>query len=166
MIPSEDSAKRLSRRGLPVRCADSVETFKARWDPDVSERNARYNPGWHRRHGEHHRKFSAHLKGFVDRETWTLAKTYADTWPHEYLVRDQVDEDLFVQLVRHIREFGYEGKFYHQTYTYFEEEELVYWTMGAPITETIIVNRCKREQTHEYRLKHGTLPGSGREPTG
>ena len=42
-------------------------------------------------------KFPANLKAFVDREAWTFAKTYADTWPHEYLVRDRVDEDLFVQ---------------------------------------------------------------------
>jgi hypothetical protein len=111
-------------------------------------------------------RLSAHLKAFVDGQTWTFAKTYAETWPHEYLVRDRVNEDLFVQLVRHIRAFGYEGKFYHQTYTYFEEEGLVYWTMGAPIPETTIVNRCTKEQTYEYRLKYGTLPGAGQEPAG
>jgi hypothetical protein len=105
-------------------------------------------------------KLPAQIKAFVDGETWTFAKTYAGTWPHEYLVRDRVDETLFVQLVRHIRAFGYEGKFYHQTYTYFEADGLVYWTMGAPIEETIIVNRCPKEQTYEYRLEHGTLPGS------
>ena len=106
-------------------------------------------------------KFPPNLKAFVDRETWTFAKTYAETWPHEYLVRDRVDEALFVQLVRHIRAHGYEGRFYSRTYTYFEEEGLVYWTMGAPVPETIIVNRCKKEHTYEYRLEHGTLPGSG-----
>ena len=37
---------------------------------------------------------------------------------------------------------------------------MVYWTMGAAIEETTIVNRCKKEQTYEYRLKHGTLPES------
>ena len=42
-------------------------------------------------------KFPANLKAFVDGEAWTFAKTYADTWPHEYLVRDRVDEDPFVQ---------------------------------------------------------------------
>ena len=110
-------------------------------------------------------KLPAHLKAFVDGEKWTFARTYAETWPHEYLVRDRVDEDLFVQLVRHIRAFGYEGKFYHQTYTDFEEKGLVYWTMGAPIPETTIVNRCTKEQTYEYRLKHGTLPGSWQQPS-
>jgi hypothetical protein len=37
---------------------------------------------------------------------------------------------------------------------------MVYWTMGAPIDETIIVNRCTEEQTYEYRLRNGTLPES------
>ena len=32
--------------------ADSVEAFKAHWNPDLSERTTRYSPGWHRRHGE------------------------------------------------------------------------------------------------------------------
>jgi hypothetical protein len=36
---------------------------------------------------------------------------------------------------------------------------LVYWTMGAPLEETIIVNRCRREDTYENRLLKGTLPG-------
>jgi len=42
---------------------------------------------------------------------------------------------------------------------YFDESGLVYWTMGAPIAETIIINRCPKESTYEYRLKQGTLPG-------
>jgi hypothetical protein len=31
---------------------------------------------------------------------------------------------------------------------YHEEEGLVFWTMGAPLHETIIVNRCGIEDTH------------------
>jgi hypothetical protein len=98
------------------------------------------------------------LRAFVDFCNWTFAKTYAKTWPHEYIVRDRVDEGLFLSLVRHIREHGYEGRFYHKPITYFDEDGLVYWTMGAPIEETTIVNRCGKEQSYEYRLKHGTLP--------
>ncbi len=105
-------------------------------------------------------KFPSNLKAFVTEQNWTFAKTYALTWPHEYIVRDRVDEDLFIQLVRHIRTYGYEGNFYRKRITYYDEDGMVYWTMGAPIEETIIVNRCKKEQTYEYRLKHGTLPDS------
>jgi hypothetical protein len=35
---------------------------------------------------------------------------------------------------------------------------LVYWTMGAPLEETIIINRCRKENSYEYRLLKGTLP--------
>ena len=100
------------------------------------------------------------LKAFVNQQEWIFAKTYASTWPHEYLVRDHVDEHLFVRLVQHIRTHGYEGNFYRKRITYFDEDGMVYWTMGAPIDETIIVNRCRKEQTYEYRLEHGTLPES------
>ena len=36
------------------------------------------------------------LRAFVDREPWTFAKTYAETWPHEYLVRDRVGAERAV----------------------------------------------------------------------
>lgn len=100
------------------------------------------------------------LKTFVTDQKWTFAKTFALTWPHEYIVRDRVDEDTFIQLARHIRTYGYEGQFYSKPITYFDEDGMVYWTMGAPIEETTIVNRCTKEQTYEYRLEHGTLPES------
>jgi hypothetical protein len=104
--------------------------------------------------------FPPSLRAFVNEQKWTFAKTYATTWPHEDLVRDHVDEELFVLLVRHIRQYGYEGKFYRKPFTYFDEDGMVYWTMGAPIEETTIVNRCRKEDTYECRLKNGTLPES------
>ena len=101
--------------------------------------------------------FPPELREFVDRETWTYAKTMPK-WPHEYLVRERVDEDHFVQLVKHIRSQGYEGTFYSRKITYYDEDGLTYWTMGAPVKETIIINRCKKEDTYEVRLANGTLP--------
>jgi hypothetical protein len=105
--------------------------------------------------------FPNDLKAFVTEQKWMFAKTYALTWPHEYIVRDRVDEDLFIELVQHIRTYGYEGNFYRKSITYFDEDGLVYWTMGAPIDETIIINRCRREESYVYRLQHGTLPELG-----
>jgi len=105
------------------------------------------------------KKLPEDFKRFIDGVAWIFAKTYASTWPHHYIVRKNVDEKLFVKLVKHIREYGYEGRFYRIKITYFEEDGLVYWTMGAPIEETIIINRCPKESTYEYRLKQGTLPG-------
>ncbi|MCX6972593.1 MAG: hypothetical protein NTV93_20920 [Verrucomicrobia bacterium] len=99
-----------------------------------------------------------HLQDFIASCTWTFAKTYADTWPHEYIVREKVDEASFVDLVSHIRANGYEARFYEKSITYFDHDGMVYWTMGSPIEKTTIVNRCKNDQTYEYRLQHGTMP--------
>ena len=99
------------------------------------------------------------LREFIDSLSWTFAKTMPE-WPHEYVVRERVDENLFVQLVRHIRANGCEGKFYHKNMTYYDDCGLVYWTMGAPLEETTIINRCRKENSYEYRLLRGTLPKS------
>jgi hypothetical protein len=97
------------------------------------------------------------LRKFIDSSQWTFAKTMPE-WPHEYIVREQVDESLFVELVRHIRQYGFEGRFYERVLTYFAEDGLLYWTMGAPIEKTTIINRCKEEGSYENRRRDGTLP--------
>jgi hypothetical protein len=97
------------------------------------------------------------LREFIDSSKWTFAKTMPE-WPHEYLVRDRVDRMLFEALIRHIRQYGFEGRFYQRVLTYFCEDGLLYWTMGEPIEETTIINRCKEEGSYENRLKNGTLP--------
>jgi hypothetical protein len=97
------------------------------------------------------------LREFIDSSPWTFAKTMPE-WPHEYIVRNQAGEDLFVQLVHHIRTHGYEGRFYGKSITYYDYAGMVYWTMGAPIEETTIINRCQKKDSYEYRLRKGTLP--------
>ena len=59
------------------------------------------------------------LRDFINDSTWIFAKTYAKTWPHEYVVRDRVDEGMFVEFVKHIRAYGYLGKYYNKDITYF-----------------------------------------------
>jgi hypothetical protein len=94
---------------------------------------------------------------FISTENWTYAKTMPK-WPHEYLVRQKVDEPLFVKLATFIRNHGYEGKFYSKPITYYDYDGKVYWTMGAPIEETTIINRCRKEDSFESRQNSGTLP--------
>ena len=78
-------------------------------------------------------KFPNRLSRFVDEATWIFAKTYVRTWPHEYIVKDRVDDALFVELVRHIRVYGYVGKFYERDITYFEDRGKVYWTVKVTL---------------------------------
>jgi hypothetical protein len=101
--------------------------------------------------------FSERIKTFIDNTSWTFAKTMPE-WPHEYIVREKVDESLFVEMVIHIREIGFQSFFYQTLLTYFEEDGLLYWTMGEPLNKTTIINRCKVENSYESRLKKGTLP--------
>jgi hypothetical protein len=97
------------------------------------------------------------LQGFVDFVQWTFAKAIPE-WPHEYIVRNRVDENLFVMLVQHIRSQGYENKFYEKTFTYYDHGGMVYWTMGEPLRDTTIINRCRKEDTFESRQLRGALP--------
>ena len=97
------------------------------------------------------------LQDFITSIQWSYAKTMP-TWPHEYIVRDRVDKDLFVQIVKFIRLQGYNGKFYQISIRYFDFDGMTYWTMGAPIEETQIINRCRKEDTYEIRLIENRLP--------
>jgi hypothetical protein len=108
--------------------------------------------------------FPDNLREFIKSCKWTFAKTMPE-WPHEYIVRKNVNEELFIQMVIHIRENGYVGKFYTKDIIYFEDNGLIYWTMGNPINETVVINRTKKENSYENRLKNGTLP-EDREKTG
>ena len=102
-------------------------------------------------------RFPEELRRFANEEQWTYAKTMPN-WPHEYLVRERVDDELFVRMVKHIRSNGYEGHFYQMKITYYDEDGLVYWTMGSPLDDTIIINRCRKEDSFEVRSANGTLP--------
>ena len=106
------------------------------------------------------------LKQFIDSVEWTWAKTYAVTWPHHYIVKEGVEEDLFLKFVLHIRKHGSWELFYNTPLKYFEEDGMVYWTMVpkddnpkwySPETENII-NRCSVESTYKNRMFSDDLP--------
>jgi hypothetical protein len=74
-------------------------------------------------------KFPAFLRNFIDSEQWTFARTMPE-WPHEYLVRDRLDGQLFEALVHHIRARGHEERCYQSTRIYFADDGLLYSTMS------------------------------------
>ena len=69
-----------------------------------------------------------------------------------------IDYLVVHDLVQHIRAHGYQGKFYPKSIIYYDYDEMTYWTMGAPLEETVIINRYRKEDTYESRLLNGTLP--------
>jgi hypothetical protein len=92
------------------------------------------------------------FKKYVQDTTWTFAKTYAQTWPHEYIVQEKVDNDLFLKLADHIDRFGQDDYFYKNKQKYFEHEGYTYWHMDN------IINRCLNKDTYSQREKDNRLP--------
>ncbi|QFJ56357.1 hypothetical protein [Pseudobutyrivibrio xylanivorans] len=97
------------------------------------------------------------IRQFVSKYPWTFAKTYADFAPHEYYVKDKLDEegkDEFVWFVEYVRENGFDCKFASKEHTYYEFDGHYYWTMGDLIEDTIILNRCDKSN---YVIKQGSM---------
>ena len=99
------------------------------------------------------------VRQFVESTAWTFAKTYAATWPHEYIVRNEGNAPMILALARHIFDHGVDGRFYHQVRKYHHEGGKVYWSMDDTAEATDLINRCDEAQTYEARSAAGTLPG-------
>ena len=95
------------------------------------------------------------LRRFIAVETWTFAKTYAQTYPHEYIVEERVNRDLFVKLAHHIDTHGYTDYFYSKAVTYLDYDGYTYWHMVN------IINRCVQADTYHRRKQDGRLPPKG-----
>ena len=94
---------------------------------------------------------SEEIRHFIANSKWIFAKTYATTWPHEYLVQERVDNDLFLKLAALIDSSGYESHFYKTKQVYFDYNGFTYWHMGN------IINRCAESDTYHRREKDGRL---------
>jgi hypothetical protein len=76
-------------------------------------------------------------------QRWIFAKTIPEN-PHEYTLRREWRSDTgFVRAVRFIRDHGYRNLFEGRWYTQLDIGAHTYWTMGAPVEETILINRKK-----------------------
>ena len=95
------------------------------------------------------------IRDFISNTEWTFAKTYPD-WPHSYIVREHVDDRMFVKMARHLNQHGIMGNFYRTRMTYFNYDGHEYWNMDN------IINRCAEDQTYDKRKAAGTLPKGGR----
>ncbi|MDW7762003.1 MAG: hypothetical protein SCM96_15360 [Acidobacteriota bacterium] len=94
-----------------------------------------------------HKKLPKRLEDFIAETPWTFAKTYARTWPHEYIVREKVDAGLFDELATHIENHGDESIFYETKRNYFDTGGNAYWHMNN------IINRCPGTCTFPNRRK-------------
>src|SRR5688500_12743803 len=83
------------------------------------------------------------IRDFIERQSWIFAKTFAKTSPHEYVVKGKLsaeDQKIFELFVIYIREHGVRKKYKKSFYTHLDLDGFSYWTMGAPLEITIIIN--------------------------
>jgi hypothetical protein len=84
------------------------------------------------------------LRSMIDRCGWTFAKSMPFA-PHEYIVKDKcaLTKEEFEYFVNMQREHGVKERWgrYNNAYLYIDDYK--YWTMGAPIEETTVINRAK-----------------------
>jgi hypothetical protein len=76
---------------------------------------------------------------FIRSAPWRFAKTMPDQ-PHEYTLRGETPDGDFNRFVQHIREHGYRAEYGGRFYTYLEVDAWRYWTMGAPVESTTVIN--------------------------
>ena len=86
------------------------------------------------------------LRAFVANARWIFARTMPKS-PHWYTLRRENPEGSFEAFVLFIRENGYDEEFGGRWYTKFDLDGWSYWTMGAPLDETILINRAKLDLT-------------------
>jgi len=89
-------------------------------------------------------------RAYIGKVRWQFAKTMPQ-WPHEYTVRkwrqDLEEEFLeFVVLIRHegiVKPWPRDAAMPRYRHTYLEIDGWEYWTMGAPVPETTVINRAR-----------------------
>lgn len=90
------------------------------------------------------------MRNYIASVRWQFAKTMPDN-PHEYTIRKWAPEKErdFEAVVMFIREAGYKKKWTNPksgrstTYVYLDVDGWCYWTMGARLSSTILINRAK-----------------------
>ena len=84
------------------------------------------------------------LREMIARCKWTFAKTMP--WcPHEYIVRGKcpLSEEEFLYFIEMQRNYGKVERWGKYITPYLYIDGYKYWTMGAPVEETIVINRAK-----------------------
>ena len=86
------------------------------------------------------------FRTFVGDARWRFAKTYVESYPHEYTLDEWCDADAFEQAITCIERWGVVESFYSSRRKYFYVDERKYWHMGDlasndPDDEPGLINR-------------------------
>ena len=84
------------------------------------------------------------IGNLIEKSRWIFAKTMPQN-PHYYMLRKESDDSEFVRFVEIIRKYGYRNKYEGYWYTQLNVNNWFYWTMGARVDITILINRKERK---------------------
>lgn len=84
------------------------------------------------------------IRELITRCQWTFAKTMPFA-PHEYIVKGKcpLSDEEFEYFVNMQRQFGINEQWGKNTLPYLYIGDYKYWTMGAPLEDTTVINRAK-----------------------
>lgn len=87
--------------------------------------------------------FKQFMRQYVCMVRWQNAKSYENTYPHEYTVKQwcPLREAWFESIVVGIRKYGVKKKFGKRTYIYLKIDNKAYWTLGYSVSHTTLINR-------------------------
>lgn len=86
------------------------------------------------------------FRNFVNGSRWRFAKTYVDSYPHEYTLEEWCDEKDFEEAILCIERWGVLESFWNAQRKYLYVDERKYWHMGDPSSADVdeqpgLVNR-------------------------
>lgn len=84
------------------------------------------------------------IKDFFERQEWIFAKTFAKTFPHEYILKERLkhgDKKVFVEVIKYMRANGKKEHFFRKEFIYFYLDGKKYWDNGNSLKDTRIINR-------------------------
>ena len=96
-------------------------------------------------------------RALLKKQHYKFAKTMPQN-PHAYTLRKNwEDGELFEAVVQFIRDNG-QKEFWgwgraRRPYMYYYFDGYKYWTMGAPLHETILINRAKDESDEDREIR-------------
>lgn len=98
------------------------------------------------------------LHEMIARCKWTFAKSMPFA-PHEYIVKDKcpLSKEEFEYFVTMQRQFGIKERWgkYNNSYLYIDDYK--YWTMGAPLEQTTVINRARVKILSEAMELHNEI---------
>lgn len=104
------------------------------------------------------------FESYVQQVNWIFAKSYANKSPHWYTIkahRPDLAETFEIALI-FIRKFGADENYYGTKFVCFYFAGYKYWTMGAPVWETILINRTDMASCERFGItwkpQHGYVP--------